>query len=35
MAGARPFGFFWGDCQKKLAQQGETKPSSSSLIDKG
>ena len=22
--GARPFGFFWGDCQKKLAQQGET-----------
>ena len=32
--GARPFGFFWGDCQK-LAQQGETKPSSSSLIGKG
>ncbi len=23
--GARPFGFFWGDCQKKLAQQGETR----------
>ncbi len=35
MEGARPFGFFWGDCQKKLAQQGETKPSSSSLIGKG
>ena len=31
-AGARPFGSFWGDCQKGLAQQGETKPSSNSLI---
>ena len=31
-AGARLFGSFWGDCQKELAQQGETKLSSSSLI---
>jgi len=30
-AGARLFGSFWGDCQKELAQQGETKHSSSSL----
>ncbi|EXF43760.1 hypothetical protein BAY1663_03808 [Pseudomonas sp. BAY1663] len=26
-AGARPFGSFWGDCQKGLAQQGETNAS--------
>ncbi|WP_218186686.1 hypothetical protein, partial [Pseudomonas sp. BAY1663] len=25
------FGSFWGDCQKELAQQGETKYSSSSI----
>ncbi|WP_312956312.1 hypothetical protein, partial [Stutzerimonas nitrititolerans] len=24
-AGARLFGSFWGDCQKELAQQGETR----------
>ncbi len=23
--GARLFGSFWGDCQKELAQQGETR----------
>ncbi|WP_278390078.1 hypothetical protein [Stutzerimonas kunmingensis] len=27
MAGARLFGSFWGDCQKELAQQRETKVS--------
>ena len=32
MAGARPFGSFWGDCQKELAQQGETMPSANSAI---
>ena len=31
-AGARTFGSFWGDCQKELAQQGETKPSNNALI---
>ncbi len=30
--GARLFGSFWGDCQKELAQQGETKRSSDSPI---
>jgi len=29
--GARPFGSFWGDCQKELAQQGETMPSNGSI----
>jgi len=29
--GARLFGSFWGDCQKELVQQGETKPSSNSI----
>jgi len=32
--GARLFGSFWGDCQKELAQQGETKLPSTSPIDK-
>lgn len=31
MSGARPFGSFWGDCQKELAQQGETMPSNNSI----
>src|SRR5690606_40824658 len=30
--GARPFGSFWGDCQKGLAQQGETGRSGNSPI---
>ena len=29
--GARLFGSFWGDCQKELAQQGETLPSANSI----
>ncbi len=34
-AGARLFGSFWGDCQKELAQQGETNlPSTSQIVQK-
>jgi len=31
-AGARPFGSFWGDCQKEPAQQGGTNAPSNSSI---
>ena len=33
-AGARLFGSFWGDCQKGLAQQGETNASANSVIER-